>query len=91
MDVLQDALGRIGPSALRTHLEFERDWKVKDASLAEHFYKLILEQVMPYFTNLCTRRRYLSPADLLRLARMLRLCVQPFCVLAMRPADSSPL
>jgi len=60
MDVLQDALGRIGPSALRTHLEFERDWKVKDASLAEHFYKLILEQVMPYFTNLCTRKCYLS-------------------------------
>lgn len=45
MDVIQDMLGRVGPTALRTHLEFERDWKVKDASLAEHFYKLILEQV----------------------------------------------
>lgn len=45
MDFLKEQLDRVGPTALRTYLECDRDWKAKDASLAEHFYRLLLEQV----------------------------------------------
>lgn len=46
MEQILDAVSCLDPSYVRSYLEERRNWKEKDAALAEHFYKLLIEQLM---------------------------------------------